>query len=519
MGRLVVANLLVFAVLASAAALAYYGWSYTAEVSSRERAIIRDTMRELADEKINGIEQGLVDTDKKVFAAIRLDRPGEIDDIIAAERAPVKSVYLLDADLRLVPSGFQSKRPLDEATRYRDQFEQTILPTLPLRALPVRDATGPVSRGHVHGNWDGEELLFAFSHRVDDAGRDFYIVLETDLTYLVGAVFPQYFLVQSPRLYQVVDEHGDAYYGQPFKITGGVVIELPFVDTVDKWRLLVAQRDTETSTARGRRKLIDIVLIGLALAGIVSGLGVLLLAMRRERKANALKSDFISNVSHELKTPLSIISMFGEMLALGRVKTSAQATEYAEIIWRESVRLARLIDNVLDFAKIERGKDVYEFAEGDVAEVAGRAIELSAHRLAKAELAVTTEFEPDLPATQMDSNAVTLAVLNLIDNAIKYAAEGKQLTIRLRRDGDWLVLEVTDQGPGIDPTEHERIFERFYRARAVRLKPIRGSGIGLALVEHIARAHKGKVTVSSEVGKGATFGLWLPIRSDPGAES
>jgi two-component system, OmpR family, phosphate regulon sensor histidine kinase PhoR len=211
--------------------------------------------------------------------------------------------------------------------------------------------------------------------------------------------------------------------------------------------------------------------------------------------------------------------MFGEMLALGRVKTSAQATEYAEIIWRESVRLARLIDNVLDFAKIERGKDIYEFAEGDVGEVVGRAIELSAHRLAKAELVVTTELDPELPPTQMDSNAVTLAVLNLIDNAIKYAAEGKALTIRLRRDAEWIVLEVTDQGPGIDPSEHERIFERFYRARAVRLKPIRGSGIGLALVEHIARAHKGKVTVTSEVGKGATFGLWLPIRSDPDAES
>jgi len=104
---------------------------------------------------------------------------------------------------------------------------------------------------------------------------------------------------------------------------------------------------------------------------LIGGLGFLVFAIRRERRLNELKSEFISNVSHELKTPLSIISMFGEMLSQGRTKSAEQATEYAEIIWRESVRLGRLIDNVLDFAKIERGMGVYEFADGDLGE-AGR---------------------------------------------------------------------------------------------------------------------------------------------------
>src|SRR5205085_5044671 len=135
-----------------------------------------------------------------------------------------------------------------------------------------------------------------------------------------------------------------------------------------------------------------------------AGLAILALAIRRERRANALKSEFISNVSHELKTPLSIISMFGEMLALGRVKSPAQGTEYAEIIWRESVRLARLIDNVLDFAKIERGVDVYEFAEADLGDVVARALELSVHRLQKAEMTLTSKIEPELPAVRLDAN-------------------------------------------------------------------------------------------------------------------
>jgi two-component system, OmpR family, phosphate regulon sensor histidine kinase PhoR len=241
----------------------------------------------------------------------------------------------------------------------------------------------------------------------------------------------------------------------------------------------------------------------------------LALAIRRERRANELKSEFISNVSHELKTPLSIISMFGEMLANGRTKSSEQATEYADIIWRESVRLGRLIDNVLDFAKIERGKGVYEFTEADIGEVVERAVDLVGRRLTTADMAITVDIEPELPLVKLDANAFTLAVMNLVDNAIKYAAEGKRIELRLARrvidDKERIVLSVRDWGPGIDAEERDQIFERFYRARAVRLKPIRGSGIGLALVRHIARAHHGDVVVTSEAGQGSTFELWLPV--------
>ena len=122
-----------------------------------------------------------------------------------------------------------------------------------------------------------------------------------------------------------------------------------------------------------------------------------------------------------------------------------------------------------------------------------------------------SHLEPDLPLMELDGNAFTLAVLNLIDNAIKYAATGKKIELDLRRDGKRIVLSVRDFGAGIDPEEHERIFERFYRARAIRLKPIRGSGIGLALVQHIARAHGGDASVESVVGQGSTFRIWLPI--------
>src|SRR5262245_55023307 len=170
------------------------------------------------------------------------------------------------------------------------------------------------------------------------------------------------------------------------------------------------------------------------------------------------------------------------MLANGRTKGHDQATEYAEIIWRESVRLGRLIDNVLDFAKIERGMGVYEFAEANVGEVVERAVDLVGRRLATAEMSIDIKIEPDLPPVRLDTNAFTLAVMNLIDNATKYAADGKKIELELRREGEAgtaltrtgaglrppdrdagpprVVLLVRDFGTGIDPEEHEHIFER-----------------------------------------------------------
>lgn len=502
MRRLIVVNALIFAVLASAAALAYYGYSYTADLSSRERDLMADTMRELAAEKVIGIESQIIDVDQKLFATIDPDSLGDLAATVRAQQAPIASVFVLGPDLQILPSGYVSSRPGDEALEFRNRFERDIVPMLPLAQQPED------RRGHEHLVLDGRPYLFGFT-RKQAHGAPYYVVVETDLLHLVASVFPQFFGLVSPRLYQVVDENGELVYGAPFFGASSAAIELRFAETVSRWRLRVTQRDPSAASARGRRKAIDLVLIGMALVIITSGLAVLLIAARRERRANELKSEFISNVSHELKTPLSIISMFGEMLASGRVKGPAQATEYAEVIWRESVRLARLIDNVLDFAKIERGVDVYEFAEGDVADVCARAVELSTHRLANAGMTATADLPPELPA-RIDGNALTLAVLNLIDNAIKYAAGGKTIEVVARAQGGRIEISVRDHGPGIDPDEHARIFERFYRARAVRLKPIRGSGIGLALVEHIAVAHGGGVKVASVPGDGATFTLWLP---------
>ncbi len=500
MRRLLLVNALIFAVLAAAAALAYYGYSATSEQTSRDRELA--LMLDLAEEKVLNIESLIDDADKKLMRSIDLDEMSSLQKKLDTSGAAIRSVFVLDDQFKLVPDGARGR-----SVQFRDWFMANVLPQLPLAKQPVD------TRGHLYLNLD-QPYLFSFMRRVS-GGRTFYVVIEDDLFHLVGHLFPQFFIFSdsSKRLYQVVDDKGEVRYGAPFgEINGGMVVERRFTETWDGFVLRVAQKDLTDPAAARRKQMIDSVLIGGAVIVILAGLLVLGFAIRRERRLNELKSEFISNVSHELKTPLSIISMFGEMLAEGRTKSPEQAHEYAEIIWRESVRLGRLIDNVLDFAKIERGMGVYEFADDtDIGEVVDRAIELSGRRVQAAEMTLEAEVDPEVPRVRLDANAYTLAALNLIDNAIKYAHDGKKITLKLEQQNDRVVLSVRDWGPGIDPEEHERIFERFYRAKAIRLKPIRGSGIGLALVRHIARAHKGDVEVTSAPGKGSTFSIWIPF--------
>jgi two-component system phosphate regulon sensor histidine kinase PhoR len=508
--RLIVLNALIFAVLAAAVALAYYSYSFVTSEASRERE--ERWIRNLAEEKVLGIEGIILAGDQQLFGSTLplekfIDKLGEIANSLRAAR--VQSVFVLDEDLKLIPGGYVSERP-DKEGAFRDWFMKAVVPDLPLAKHPVGE------RGHLHAIWDRRAYLFSFMKK-QSGDKVYYVVIEEHSANLLAFDFPQYFpsfdSERSKLIYQVIDSTGLVWYGLGYftPSEGAIVVDVPFSETLDMYTLRVSEPNAEVAKELQRKRLIDSLTIGGAITVMLAGWILLVFAIRRERRANELKSEFISNVSHELKTPLSIITMFGEMLANGRTKGPEQANEYADIIWRESVRLGRLIDNVLDFAKIERGKGIYEFTETDVGEVVERAVDLVGRRLTTAEMSIDVHIEPELPHVDLDANAYTLAVMNLIDNATKYAADGKKIELDLRRQGPRIVLSVRDFGPGIDPEEQEQIFERFYRARAVRLKPIRGSGIGLALVRHIARAHHGDVSVESTPGKGSTFRIWLPV--------
>jgi two-component system phosphate regulon sensor histidine kinase PhoR len=202
--------------------------------------------------------------------------------------------------------------------------------------------------------------------------------------------------------------------------------------------------------------------------------------------------------------------MFGELLSLGRATDRQTAKDYAEIIIRESDRLTSLIDNVLDFARIERGKAAYEMVEGDLAPVVERAVELCSYRSEQAGVRLEAEIAEDLPRFPFDASAMTLLLLNLIENALRYGvARGGTIRVSARVRDEFVVVAVADDGPGIAEDEKRRIFDRFYRGRS--RSHSRGSGIGLSLVKHIAEAHGGSVQVQSELGKGATFEVSIPV--------
>src|SRR6266540_3759414 len=249
----------------------------------------------------------------------------------------------------------------------------------------------------------------------------------------------------------------------------------------------------------------------LLLVVIVLGLVASYRLVRRESEMARLKADFVANVSHDLKTPLSLIRMFGETLELGRVPDETTRREYFAVITRESERLTRLIDNVLDFSRIEGGRRRYDIAPHPVEPVVHDVMEAFRYPLAQRGFKVDVVVAPDLPEPLMDPEAVKQALANLVDNAIKYSGERRRLAVAARAEGDRVAIEVADEGIGIPAGEAERIFEKFYRIGRSETQGSRGSGVGLALVKHIADAHGGSVSVESRPGEGSRFTLYLPL--------
>ncbi len=244
---------------------------------------------------------------------------------------------------------------------------------------------------------------------------------------------------------------------------------------------------------------------------VILGLAFALRTAVREMKLSTMKNDFVSNVSHELRTPISSIRVFGEFMRLGRVTDPNKVQEYGEYIETESRRLTQLINNILDFSRIESGRRVYHFEEADLEEVIRETLATFAVRLRNSGFEVSFEAIDELPLVDIDSNAIDRALANLLDNAVKYSNGNREIRVELHKIDNEAVITVQDHGMGIPPSELKRIFERFHRVSTGLVHDVKGSGLGLSLVQHIAQAHGGTVSVESEVGTGSTFSLHLPV--------
>jgi len=278
------------------------------------------------------------------------------------------------------------------------------------------------------------------------------------------------------------------------------------------WKLLVTQPELDELERTARR---ENFLYGTLLAFIVvlMLLGAFLMGrdISREAETTRLKTEFVHNISHELKTPLTLIRLYGETLQRKENLTEEQKRESYEIITKESERLSHLINNVLDFSKIGMGRKEFRFTKGSLSRVVQETLDSYRYHLEKKGFMVNEDIAPDLPEMNFDGEALASALINLLSNAMKFSAERKEVTVKLfRRDG-LAVIQVADKGIGISKKDIAGIFKRFYRARSSVVSETRGSGLGLTLVKHTAEAHGGTVEVESEPGKGSVFSIILPV--------
>jgi signal transduction histidine kinase len=296
-----------------------------------------------------------------------------------------------------------------------------------------------------------------------------------------------------------------------------VVAAVPLSEALPAWRLALYQpTGLSPRAAIDRQVMLFTGAFGLLLLVIAAGLVASYRLVRRETETARLKAEFVANVSHDLKTPLSLIRVFGETLEMGRVTDEATRHEYYRVITRESERLSRLIENVLDFSRIEGGRRRYDLVPVSVEPLVRDTVESFAYVLAQQGFKVDVAVPPGLPEVPMDAEAVGQALGNLIDNAIKYSETRKLLTVEAAIREGGLALTVGDEGIGIPREEQRKIFDKFYRVGRSETQGRRGSGVGLALVRHVAEAHGGRVSVDSQPGQGSRFTLWLPLARPAG---
>lgn len=291
-----------------------------------------------------------------------------------------------------------------------------------------------------------------------------------------------------------------------------VLVTKPLAPWLNGWSIVVEPRDPDDLIAdRDAKRNRRIAIIFVAIAMIAVGTITTTRLMKRELDVARMQADFAANVSHELRSPITHIRVHGESLMFDLMDTEEEKEEAYVSIVRESERLSRLVDNVLDFAAIERGAKRYALRPSDVAETVHRAVDSirSAQEVRDKELDV--DLPTDLPRVHLDADAVSQCVINLVSNAAKYSAPGGWIGIRGRVVERGVEITISDKGIGIAPHDLRQIFQPFFRSRDALARRRKGTGIGLTITRYIMRAHGGDVQVQSRPGKGSTFTLRFPL--------
>ncbi len=288
--------------------------------------------------------------------------------------------------------------------------------------------------------------------------------------------------------------------------------ELPKFDVVVR-----ATDPAELAARRSASRNLQRLAIVLAVLATGLGLGLTVRTIDRELEAARRIADFAANVSHELRSPITQIRLKAEALQLDLVEDDADRTEHHDAIVRESERLSRLVDNVLDFSSIERGVRRYHLRPDDLGEAVVKAADATRAAASNAGFQIVVDLPDDLPVVWLDREAMGQVLTNLLSNAVKYGGAGGTITVSVTADEDAVRVGVSDPGIGIAPDDQLAIFEHFYRVPSAEVRKQRGTGIGLTIVRYIVEAHGGTISVESAIGRGSTFTVSLPTQPPPDA--
>jgi signal transduction histidine kinase len=286
-----------------------------------------------------------------------------------------------------------------------------------------------------------------------------------------------------------------------------------FEDNFPAWKIELFQAPAKGLGALDLRRNFYFWTILTLIVVLVFGAFLIARTIAHEMGILKIKSDFVSSVSHEFKTPLTSIKALMERLVDGKVRDAGKMDQYFAIIAQDTDKLTRLVNNLLDFSKIEEGKEEYVLADIDLVRIAAEQVEHLKKEQVPAGPEMRFEVAGEIPTLRADGDALSRALANLLSNAVKFTPPGRSVRVGLTADEKNVVLEVEDEGIGIHPDETAKVFEKFFQGRNALARSTRGTGLGLTLVKHIVEAHGGKVLVESRLGLGSKFSLVIPIRS------
>ena len=460
-----------------------------------------DTLKSL--ESINELMKYLEESRWAISYATYSNLLAEIDGILASfSTTGTDRSELLESSRKKMEHLMEMGRKTGYLLALPEVFDlvssrQTIFPESPSRRLYVKQ--------------DQDSYLLYWL--TSGAGDSWGLVYNQD--YLLQEVLQSSLMDHSGKLncsWELLDPDGKILLRSAIPAKEEIPVNIDFSGSLPPWTLAIypAAGGFFRATLDSNQGIFFFIFL-LIICILIFGLLFTLSTVRNELQLSRMKSNFISTVSHEFKSPLTTIRQMAEMLDSGRVSRKMQRQKYYSALLKESERLSLLIENILDFSNMEEGKRKFHFEKGNLAELTEIVITSTRSHSKFPGMEIDFQRSRQVPDTYFDSLSMTQVIQNLIDNACKYSGDSKRIEVAVLESNSSVRIIVKDYGIGIGKDEQDKIFSRFYRAGDELTQKIKGSGIGLTIVKQIVEAHRGEITLASEPGRGSEFQVILPL--------